>query len=385
MHSTGDPSSTGSPRATIDVVLPVHNEGASIGATLREFHRTVAVESNIPIRFVVCEDGSSDDTLPVVRALAAELPLKLISDPVRKGYSRAVIDGLRASESDWVACIDSDGQCDPADFAKLLVLQDGADLVVGWRNPRSDPWMRRAMSGAFGLVYRTFFDVRLRDPSCPYILIRRASLEKILAGNVGILKQGFWWEFFARASALGLAIRETPVHHRVRSSGTTQVYRPARVPRIALEHLLGLRRLRQELNAPGARPDGFPAMASANDLLRKFALYVVIGAGAFTADYAVFLVLFLASGNPYIANVAGICVGMTVSFSLNRKFNFRKPDAPARRAARFVTVAALGMAVSTLILMLLISFGVDARISKVIAMLLVFSMQFLMNALWTFR
>lgn len=250
MHSTGDPSSTGSPRATIDVVLPVHNEGASIGATLREFHRTVAVESNIPIRFVVCEDGSSDDTLPVVRALAAELPLKLISDPVRKGYSRAVIDGLRASESDWVACIDYDGQCDPADFAKLLALQDGADLVVGWRNPRSDPWMRRAMSGAFGLVYRTFFDVRLRDPSCPYILIRRASLEKILAGNVGILKQGFWWEFFARASALGLAIRETPVHHRVRSSGTTQVYRPARVPRIALEHLLGLRKLRQELNAP---------------------------------------------------------------------------------------------------------------------------------------
>ncbi len=250
MHSTGDPSSTGSPRATIDVVLPVHNEGASIGATLREFHRTVAMGSNIPIRFVVCEDGSSDDTLPVVRALAAELPLKLISDPVRKGYSRAVIDGLRASESDWVACIDSDGQCDPADFAKLLALQDGADLVVGWRNPRSDPWMRRAMSGAFGLVYRTFFDVRLRDPSCPYILIRRASLEKILAGNVGILKQGFWWEFFARASALGLAIRETPVHHRVRSSGMTQVYRPARVPRIALEHLLGLRKLRQELNAP---------------------------------------------------------------------------------------------------------------------------------------
>jgi putative flippase GtrA len=136
---------------------------------------------------------------------------------------------------------------------------------------------------------------------------------------------------------------------------------------------------------PGARPDRSPVVAPANDLLRKFVLYAAIGAAAFAADYSVFLVLFLANGNPYIANVAGICVGMTVSFSFNRTFNFRKPDAPARRAARFVTVATLGMALSTLILMLLIGFGVDARISKVIAMLLVFSMQFLMNAQWTFR
>src|SRR5688500_10081986 len=110
MQSMGDPSTTGTPRPTIDVVLPAHNEGASISATLRAFHRTVAVDSGIPIRFVVCEDGSSDDTVAVLKALAAELPLKLISDPVRKGYSRAVIDGLRATDSDWVACIDSDGQ-----------------------------------------------------------------------------------------------------------------------------------------------------------------------------------------------------------------------------------------------------------------------------------
>jgi hypothetical protein len=85
---------------------------------------------------------------------------------------------------------------------------------------------------------------------------------------------------------------------------------------------------------PGARPDRSPVIASANDLLRKFVLYAAIGAAAFAADYSVFLVLFLANDNPYIANVAGICVGMTVSFSFNRTFNFRKPDAPARRAVQ---------------------------------------------------
>jgi glycosyltransferase involved in cell wall biosynthesis len=236
-------------RSVIDVVLPAHNEGASIGATLREFYNAVAIRAQIPIRFVVCEDGSTDDTVPVLQSLAKEMPLKLISDPVRKGYSKAVIDGMRATHADWVACIDSDGQCDPSDFAKLAALCENADIVMGWRNPRSDNWVRKLMSGAFGIVYRMLFDVRVKDPSCPYLLIRRPALLELLDGNVGILKQGFWWEFAARASALRLRIVETPVQHQVRTCGVTQVYRASKVPRIAAEHLLGLFILKRELNA----------------------------------------------------------------------------------------------------------------------------------------
>jgi glycosyltransferase involved in cell wall biosynthesis len=231
----------------IEVVVPAHNEGASIGSTLKNFHRSVSVAGGIPIRFVVCEDGSTDNTAEVLKKLAAEVPLKLISDPVRKGYSRAVIDGLRATSSEWVGFIDSDGQCDPNDFARLAALREGTDLVIGWRNPRSDHWVRKAMSGAFGFVYRRLFDVRVRDPSCPYLLVNRPGLQKILAGNVGILRQGFWWEFLARATAAGLRIVEAPVRHRERASGETQVYRPSKVPRMAAEHLVGLLRLKQEL------------------------------------------------------------------------------------------------------------------------------------------
>lgn len=236
----------------IDIVLPVHNEGASIAATLREFHRVVMLEGGQPIRFVVCEDGSTDDTVPVLQNLANELPLKLISDPIRKGYSKAVIDGFRGTSSDWVGFIDSDGQCDPADMLRLCALRDGkTDFVMGWRNPRSDVWIRKAMSGAFKCVYRMFFSVSVRDPSCPYLLIDRTGLNTILSGKVGILKQGFWWEFLARAVSAKLRIVETPVRHRARAAGVTQVYRPTKVPRIAAEHLIGLWRLRRELNARG--------------------------------------------------------------------------------------------------------------------------------------
>src|SRR5207302_2551943 len=103
----------------IDIVLPAHNEADSIGATLREFHE-VAQAGGLTVRFIVSEDGSSDATVAIVRALAATLPITLLTEARRKGYSRAVTDGLRASTADLVACVDADGQCDPRDLVRLV-------------------------------------------------------------------------------------------------------------------------------------------------------------------------------------------------------------------------------------------------------------------------
>lgn len=240
---------------TIDLVIPVHNEGESIAGTLRELHQVVRTNPGVEIRFIVCEDGSRDNTVAVLEALSDELPIHLITSPQRKGYSRAVIDGFSAATSRIVAFVDSDGQCDPRDFAHLyhLICKDDVDLVIGYRNPRSDHWIRLLMSKSFGVVYKTLFAVPVRDPSCPYLLIKRASLKQILAGNVGILKQGFWWEFLARAFSLQLSVVETPVAHRLRTSGETQVYKPAKVPRIAFEHIIGLFQLKGELRHTQAR------------------------------------------------------------------------------------------------------------------------------------
>jgi glycosyltransferase involved in cell wall biosynthesis len=185
------------------------------------------------------------------------LPIKLLSSSTRKGYSRAVIDGFRATESEIVGFTDSDGQYDPHDFARLLTEIENSDFVIGYRNPRRDHWVRVIMSRAFGLVYGFLFPIPLKDPSCPYLLIRRSALNKILSGNVGILKQGLWWEFNARALAHGLKIKQVRVAHRRRASGKSQVYLPSKVPKIASEHLRGLFILKRELAALRAsRPEG---------------------------------------------------------------------------------------------------------------------------------
>jgi glycosyltransferase involved in cell wall biosynthesis len=235
----------------IEIVLPVHNEAASIAQTLREFYR-VATHAGMMISFRACEDGSTDGSADVLRRLERELPLHADCVPERRGYSRAAIDGLRAATAPIVGFIDSDGQCDPRDLAALAAALEGHDVVFGYRNPRVDPRARKVMSAAFGAAFGLMFRVHRRDPSCPYMLIRRNVVEGLLSGRPGILPEGFWWEFSARVHAAGLRVAEVPVNHRKRAAGTTQVYLPSRVPRIAVEHLLGLVSLRADLAHTGS-------------------------------------------------------------------------------------------------------------------------------------
>lgn len=126
-------------------------------------------------------------------------------------------------------------------------------------------------------------------------------------------------------------------------------------------------------------------MLTLEALIRRFGVYCVVGACAFAADYSLFLLLISSGINNYLANAVGISAGIVVSFTLNGRYNFRKSDALALRASKFIIVAFTGMAVSTVSIMLLLSVGVDVRVAKAVSMALIFGMQFLANALWTFR
>ena len=128
----------------------------------------------------------------------------------------------------------------------------------------------------------------------------------------------------------------------------------------------------------------FPPWLWSDGLFRRFFLYTVIGGGAFAIDYGIFLATFSVSGDPYAANILGICGGMLVSFTLNRRYNFKRHDEVAKRAAKFVVVALFGMALSSVIIALLIGQSVNPRLGKIAAMLVVFVAQFVINSFWTF-
>ena len=227
----------GSPE--VEVVLPVHNEAERIETTIDEIFRVIFPVA--PIAMIASEDGSSD-----------RYPMKVISDTQRKGYSRAVLDGIRVAEAPYVLCLDSDGQCDPADFGKFWSARESADVLIGWRRNRQDKALRKVLSGAFKRFHRLLFRVRLSDPSCPFVLARREVFEE-LSRRPNLLSQGFWWEFVAHAHACGKSIAELPVEHRQRAAGKTHVYRMSKLPRIGWSHGTGLVRLWAQTRRPKSR------------------------------------------------------------------------------------------------------------------------------------
>ena len=116
-------SSTLSPE--LEVLLPVHNEAESIARTVVEIYEEL--KPFVRVRFILCEDGSKDNTKQVLRAIANEVPAKLFLSEGRKGYSRAVRDGMMELEAPYLLCLDSDGQCDPKDFRKFWDGRNGAE------------------------------------------------------------------------------------------------------------------------------------------------------------------------------------------------------------------------------------------------------------------
>ena len=221
----------------LEILLPAHNEAGSIEATVREIFDELSPQ--VSIRFLICEDGSSDGTPEILRRLAESLPMNLILSEQRKGYSRAVKDGMKALQAPYLLCLDSDGQCDPKDFARFWSLRSTSDMLLGWRVNRADTPLRKAMSRTFYHFYQRLFDVPAHDPSCPYVLVRKNVVQEVL-DELCAMQQGFWWEFVARVHRHGFSILELPVNHRLRSSGTTQVYKLSRLPGIGWRHFLAL-------------------------------------------------------------------------------------------------------------------------------------------------
>jgi glycosyltransferase involved in cell wall biosynthesis len=157
----------------------------------------------------------------------------------RRGYAGAVVAGMRATSSPHVLVVDSDGQCDPRDFWPFWEKRQEFDVIIGWRVNRRDPMARKLMSRCFGLLHKVLFGGIVHDPSCPYLLIRRSVLDKLLP-SLGSMREGFWWEFVARGSRANVRFGELPVRHRDRAAGKTAVYSPGKIPGIAWRNGVGL-------------------------------------------------------------------------------------------------------------------------------------------------
>jgi glycosyltransferase involved in cell wall biosynthesis len=205
--------------SSLSMSFPAYNEAANVGAAIEDALR-VASGLTDDLEIIVVDDGSADRTADVVREYAARYPqVRLIEHVVNQGYGAAVYDGLVAGTKDWAFFTDSDLQFVMDDLERLWALREQADLIIGYRAPRRDPFVRKLNGFGWTWLTNVLFGYVSRDVDCAFKLIRREVVDAV-APRVASRGATLSAEFLARAKRRGFRFKEVPVTHRPRVAGS---------------------------------------------------------------------------------------------------------------------------------------------------------------------
>jgi glycosyltransferase involved in cell wall biosynthesis len=201
----------------ISVVIPVRNEERSVALLLDELGSALD-GYGAPWEAVFVDDGSTDGTFSALTRLhAASDNVRVVRLRRNFGKAAALQAGFEASEGDVVVTIDGDLQDDPAEIPRLLAkLDEGFDLVSGWKVKRRDPLSRRIPSKLFNWVSGRVSGLRLHDLNCG-LKAYRAEVVR------GLRIYGELHRFVpVLAHYRGFRVAELPVNHRPREHGRSR-------------------------------------------------------------------------------------------------------------------------------------------------------------------
>ena len=170
-----------SKRLDISVVVPLYNEQESLPELVAWIDR-VASQNSLSYEVVMVDDGSSDDSWQVVEQLKAEYPsIKAIRFARNYGKSAALYCGFAAAEGEVVFTMDADLQDSPDEIPEMrrMILEDGYDLVSGWKKKRYDPAGKRLPSKFFNWTARVVSGIKLHDFNCGLKAYRRKVIKSI--------------------------------------------------------------------------------------------------------------------------------------------------------------------------------------------------------------
>jgi glycosyltransferase involved in cell wall biosynthesis len=201
----------------ISVVVPLLNEEHSLETLYEEIARALEPQAQ-PYEVIFVDDGSTDGSMTVLSELAAQTT-NVVVVRLRRNFGKAAAlqAGFLEAQGDVVVTIDADLQDDPAEIPQLLAkLDEGFDLVSGWKTRRNDPWTRRLFSRMFNRATALVSGVRLHDVNCGLKAYRAEVLK-------GMRLYGELHRFIpVLASYRGFRVAEIPVNHRPRQHGRSR-------------------------------------------------------------------------------------------------------------------------------------------------------------------
>jgi glycosyltransferase involved in cell wall biosynthesis len=205
---------------SISVVMPVYNEIATISRTIQECDRQILTHFSWG-EIIVVDDESTDGSLEILEKLSCDFTdLRVLHNPHNLGHGPSLMRAIREATGDYIFCIDSDYQHVPGDFWTLFAKIEQADVVIGLRSERQDPFHRKVLSHVANTLIRLVFNCSNKDLNVPFKLFKRSDLHAILPL---IPKNAFIPSTLAVLAALkaGLSIQQVPVSHLPRNSGTS--------------------------------------------------------------------------------------------------------------------------------------------------------------------
>ena len=228
-------------RENLQILMPAHNEAKSLEKLVPEIHSNI--NNEIDYSIIICEDGSTDNTLEVIENLKKTFPIRLITSKEKKGYSIAMLDGIKEATADYLLIMDSDGQSNPEEIINFWSKRKSANLINGHRVNRKDYMYRRIYSKVALLIYKFLFNVPLKDPSYAYIMMEK-KVHNSLNNFKPEMPDGFFWEFNARAKNIGFTFYNLKIIHNERYFGETRIYHWSKLPMVSYNNLLGMTKIK---------------------------------------------------------------------------------------------------------------------------------------------
>lgn len=202
----------------LSVIIPVLNEGASIGPLIQGVRRRLSL-LGVSSEVVVVDGGSTDGT----QKWATEAGAQVVVQPGR-GYADALLSGFRAARGCHLLTMDGDYSHDPEFIEAMWNARNKADMVIASRyvpgGYANMPWSRKVLSRALNFVARVLLGIPIRDMSSGYRLYHRRTLKSV---RTEAIRFDILIELLTRVHAQGYRIAEVPFHYRPRYGGQSHV------------------------------------------------------------------------------------------------------------------------------------------------------------------
>ena len=200
----------------LSIVIPVYNEEESLQLLFDEIKTAIPTENSYEIIFV--NDGSQDNSLGILKQIVeGNLRTLLIDFYCNKGKADALNEGFKIAQGEIVITMDADLQDDPNEIKNLMdKINEGWDIVSGWKFYRKDPLNKTLPSKIFNGVMRFITKVNIHDFNCGLKAYRQKVVKAI------DLYGGMHRYTPALAAQKGFTVTEIKVNHRPRQFGETK-------------------------------------------------------------------------------------------------------------------------------------------------------------------